>query len=80
MMSSLAINGSNSTVCDSINYVCKLYSIDKHGLCTMNCISCRYDVDDDGLQKSGLVADLINLRDWNFDYELECLIDDLCTE
>ena len=59
----LAVNDSQSSMCDNINYVCKLYSICKYDLLKEN-IYPRFDVTSNDV--SGAIRDFLYRRDNSF--------------
>ena len=71
----LALNGSQSAVCQSINYIASFYNISKYNICLDNVV---HKAKESLAAKAGLIRDLILLRETNS--ELSELIDCSCTE
>ena len=79
LLSKSAIHGSMSKMCKSLNYICRLYCIDKSNICKYDANKiCNVFCDTD-LQKGYLIKDFMLLRDDNpSDPDIKTLINDLC--
>lgn len=78
LCSQLALKGSRSKVCCSINYVCATYNLDKHALADCNIIATYKKIGDYGYDrmqeedriKAGCIRDLIVMREQNKFFEV----------
>ena len=76
----LVQSGSSSHVCDSLNYVCYLYNLNKNILNMVLLKNVIDQKDEETLKIVGHIKDLIQFRDQNpNDVDIQYIIDILCT-
>ena len=77
----LALSGSQSPTCNSINYVCHKYSLDKYNCFNVLCppIANSVCLNDAGQQKAAAIRDFIMLRKCENVEHLNEILDFLCT-
>ena len=80
-LSRLVVNGSQSSSCESLNYMCYRYNIDQYNVTGKAIVKIVMSHDDALEQKSSLISDLIKYRDDNpCDDQVVELINELATE
>ena len=63
MCSKLAINGSNSDICQSINLICDNYGIRKDEIGSSKCFcKCNSSASDNDISKASIIQDFISFR------------------
>ena len=63
MCSKLAINGSNSDICQSINLICDNYGIRKDEIGSSKCFcKCKSSASDNDISKASIIQDFISFR------------------
>ena len=77
----IALNGSQSKICDSLNYICYKYHLDKFNLNINNICHLKNSYSEAEEVKAGLLRDLIHYRENNpFDGDVKIMINELCTD
>ena len=81
LASKLAIAGSRSGACNSLNYICSLYNIDKFNMFETACPLINKTADAHHILEASRITDFLHLRFWlSSDYsELTDIINLLCT-
>jgi len=79
-LSKTVLDGSRSTTCASINFICSLYNIDKYNLTLRNLVKVQ-DINSEGDRRTAqIISDFIDYKVWNPDNDhLYVIIENLCT-
>ena len=77
----MALNGSMSQTGDSLNFISRLYDVNKYNLTHYDLLSIKSYDSFDNLAKSGAIIDFISYREGHpYDTDVCAIIDDLCTD
>ena len=76
----LVLNGSMSGICDSLNFICKMYDIDKSCIRFAKSTSIKHVNEIDIVRKAYIIKDFINYRDQTNDPNIQSIINFLCTD
>jgi hypothetical protein len=80
LCSKLALHGSRSNVCHSLNFICKRYSVDKFAAFQHDCPNIdEVTYEDEKLAVAGAIRDFVLLNEHANDENVTAIIEFLCT-